>query len=278
MVPTPDGAVNTLKIGSGDLHSCDVLLYRGKGTLSRLIRLFDGTDVSHAGLFVDGQVDEALGTGLERRSLAVSVDPNHTEWAMARRLHGYAGSMQPVADRAAAYLKEGHGYAYEQLLLLAFLCASRKLPVTPVLGQLLRVVLDQAATAVETVLAGGKQPMICSEFVYRCYSEAVPGNTDPFDLEINLGRQAAMIAPVGVAMVPNGTAPRGRGIEVGSLLANMPLLRGPSLPPGVAQIPAPPPTEAVLEGLASRYFDELRGYGPRGSGLAAPMNVLMACC
>jgi len=39
----------------------DVLLYRGTGMISRAIQKLDGTDVSHAGLYLgNGEVGEAL--------------------------------------------------------------------------------------------------------------------------------------------------------------------------------------------------------------------------
>lgn len=55
-----------------DVAESDVLLFHGKSTLSKLIRLFDGSDVSHAGLYRGDQtVAEAFGNGLERRPTAV---------------------------------------------------------------------------------------------------------------------------------------------------------------------------------------------------------------
>ena len=51
----------------------DVLLYKGKGLLGKLIRFFDGTDVNHAGLYIDGeQVGEAIAEGVVARSRPAS--------------------------------------------------------------------------------------------------------------------------------------------------------------------------------------------------------------
>src|SRR5262249_47861698 len=81
---------------------------------------------------------------------------------------------QPVVDRVAYYLEHHERYAYEQLLLLAALAATRQLPVSgiPFLGMVIRNVLDSAADVVAKLIHAGREPMICSEFVYRCYEEA----------------------------------------------------------------------------------------------------------
>lgn len=55
------------------LRHGDILLYHGDSLVSRLIRLFDGTDYSHASIWNGKHVVEALGQGVVGRPLKASV-------------------------------------------------------------------------------------------------------------------------------------------------------------------------------------------------------------
>jgi hypothetical protein len=165
-----------------DLQDGDVMLYHGNSWLAKAIRFFDGQEVNHAGLYVGGlKVDEALAGGLTERGLQESIKDD--EFIIIKRLKSHPGTMTPVLDKAKAYITNGNRYGYEQIVLLAFLALTRKLHVNRYLKWLLRKVLDDAADLL--MAQGERQPMICSEFVYRCYDEALPTSTDPYSLEIN---------------------------------------------------------------------------------------------
>jgi hypothetical protein len=164
-----------------DLLPGDVLLYHGRSLLARLIRFFDGTEVNHAALFLGkGKVGEALARGLTRQTLKKSMGDD--AYVVVRRLKTLPETMEPVVRKGEAYLDLGNRYAFDQLLLLAFLGLTRKLPVNPYLKGLLRKIFDRAASWLTA--QGQRQPMICSEFVYRCYDEALPTTQDPYSLEI----------------------------------------------------------------------------------------------
>ena len=160
----------------------DVLLYRGKGLISDAIRFIDRSEVSHAGLFLgrygeQGRtVGEAIREGVIRRELPKSIE--HADWVESRRLKEAPSSIDPVLERAAYYLESGERYAFEQILLLAFLCITRNLAGSSVLGRLIRETLDAAAAFLLHLFNTGREPMICSEFVVRCYREALPGSVD----------------------------------------------------------------------------------------------------
>src|SRR5262249_30146385 len=140
------------------LQAGDVLLYEGKGLLAKLIRFFDGTQVNHAGLYLgEDKVGEAVAEGVVARTLDTSIGDHPT--VFIRRLTTTPPTMQPVLDVGQAYIDQHQRYAYEQLLLLAFLALSRKLKVTPILNRLLRKVLDSAAGVLITLTSGGRQPM-----------------------------------------------------------------------------------------------------------------------
>lgn len=207
-----------------ELAQADVLLYHGTSFISRAIQFFDGTDFSHAALYVgSGQVGEAVATGLVQRNFAAGVPGN--EWVRVYRHKNVPLDMSPVLGKAAYYLEQGNRYGYEQLLLLAFLCLTRKLRVTPSLRWLLRNVLDAAASVLTRLASQQKEPMICSEFVYRSYDEALPGIDDPFSLRISELLPAVVLGTPGQgestlrAIAPQALP--GQGIHSQSLLAFM---------------------------------------------------------
>jgi len=168
-------------ISSKEVIKGDILLYHGKSPVSKLIRFFDGTEVNHAAVCIgEGQVGEALAQGLVRNAIEGQI--KNGEYIVVRRLKNNPETMQPVVDKAEYYLAIGNNYAFNQILLLAFLGLSRKLQVNVYVKWLLRKILDQAADWLTT--NGEKQPMICSEFVYRCYNEALPTEQDPYSLNI----------------------------------------------------------------------------------------------
>lgn len=191
------------------LKAGDVLLAHGTNIVSKAIMLLDGSPVSHAALYLgDGAIAEATGAGVKENRLTHLAEVE--EWVLARRLVANPPSFGPVLDRARFYIAEGNRYAFEQILILAFLCITRRLPVTPSVGLVVRKVLDSAAEALNrfasTVTAGkNKQPMICSELVYRSYAEAQPAK--PFAIAIGPVLRAA-------AAIPR----KSKGYESGSIL------------------------------------------------------------
>ncbi len=169
-------------IGANRLRAGDVLLYNGNSWISKAIQFMDGTEVNHAAICLGrGKVGEAIGKGLTERTFRASAEDDR--YVIISRLSAQPGTMKPVTKKAYDYLKSGNRYGYEQIVLLAFLGITRKLPVNPYFEWLIREVLDQAAHLL--MISGDRQPMICSEFVYRCYDEALPLSTDPYTLRIH---------------------------------------------------------------------------------------------
>ena len=248
-------------VAVGALRPGDVLLYQGTGWLARLIRFFDGTDFNHAGLCLgDGSVAEAQAPGVIRQGVEPSIAGRVK--VLVRRLKQDVPSLDPVVGRGLQIVDEGHRYAFEQLLLLALLGLTRKLKATPILRTLLRKTLDRAAAVATGIIGAGREPMICSEFVYRCYDEALPEAADVYSLEVNpfprgappAGRRAAAAAPV-----------RGRGVHPDSFLAWR-LAAGLAAPRqrGLrAAGPPTPPSDEELAELAERYLAEACGEAVR---------------
>ena len=252
-------------IGVSDLLPADVLLYKGTSFISRGIQFFDGTDFSHASLYLgDGKVGEAIASGLERSDIHKSV--HGAEWVKVYRLKNRPPDVSVVLDKAKEYLDDGPRYGYEQILLLAFLSLTRKLKVTPSLAVFIRRVLDAAATTLTRLQSQNREPMICSEFVYRAYDEAVPEIDDPFSLRINEWLRAMLRGMSGMAM-PGGvpvSIPRGQGVHPESLLAFLTAESSSVWLRGVAEptlLAAPTPEavdESEIEALAASYLGEAR--------------------
>ncbi|MBC7791574.1 MAG: hypothetical protein H7Z74_16635 [Anaerolineae bacterium] len=269
-----------------ELQPGDIMLYRGKSLLAKAIRLFDGADVNHAAICLPNrQIGEAIKQGVVSRDVDTSLKGN--EFVKVRRLKDLPPDMSPVLGVADNYLSQGQRYAYEQILLLAFLGLTRKPKVTPILRALLRTVLDAAAVMLNKLIAGAvgdgnRQPMICSEFVYRCYDEARPELTDIYALSINRPSAPATRAavPAGAMATPASAATpasRGSGVHPDSLLAwaatptarvwsgdearpSRGSTRGPVAEPAT-------PTQAELDALIKVYLDEVKEV-PSPSGVA----------
>ena len=170
-------AMSQSKVLLSDLRPGDVLLYHGDSFLSSLIRAFDGTEYSHAGIYDGTRIVEAIGEGVVRRAIPVSVDG--AKYVDVYRFKTKSGKSigdeglpaLPVISQINQFASNPERYAYEQLVFLALLATTRKLKV-PVLGFVIRNILDSAATLLNKIVAAGKEPVICSELVYRCYQGA----------------------------------------------------------------------------------------------------------
>jgi len=203
-------------ITARDLSTGDVLLYNSDGFISDAICFFDGTPYSHASLYLGNDcVGEALPEGLRNRGIKQSIE--HSNYVLGRRLISSPPSMAPVITVADRYLTQGNRYGFEQLLLLAILTLTRRLKENKYLSWLVRKVLDNAADYLMD--HSDRQPMICSEFVYTCYDEAIPGPTDAFTLRINAYPVVSSVVPgvriLGAPIVQHPDA----GLHRDSLLA-----------------------------------------------------------
>lgn len=103
---------------------------------------------------------------------------------MIRRLKSLPETMDPVLRKANNYIACKECYAYEQILLLVFLSLTRKLTLGKFLDWIVRGILDAATSLLVELVEGHKEPMICSEFVYRSYEEAVPLPNDHYTLNV----------------------------------------------------------------------------------------------
>ncbi len=151
----------------------DVILVRGTGFVSKGIRFLDGSEVNHAAIALDDvEIAEATGHGLDRASLGSVIERN--ELLIVRRLRPFDDSKADQSvQRAIFYLDSGVPYAYQQIVLLAVLCLTRRIPIkNRLFRRALRRLLDGVAELINGFIDKGADLMICSEYVYRCYKES----------------------------------------------------------------------------------------------------------
>ncbi len=221
--------------------------------------------------------------GVVRRPLDTSVAGS--EWVLVRRLKDTPRDMQPVLHRTQWYVDQTNRYAYEQILLLAFLCLTRKVKFTPILDRLLRSVLDNAAALLNRLSDNGREPMICSELVYRSYDEALPENSDIYSLRINelpILRNLVFAVPESSSGVVSamGLTARGQGVHPQSLLAlvaSEPNRAWMMVEPDVLNLAAldrPAPSQAEVENLIEQYLEEVKSESHFVAPIEVPLNEL----
>lgn len=161
-----------------DLKVGDVFLYCKTDLVADMIKAFDGSEYSHAGIYYDGGVLEAIDEGVKKRSIKESVKKakyvdvfRFTSLDGHETIGGDSYPAQPLINCMKEYEDIGERYAYEQIILLAFLATIRKVKV-PIASWILRTFLDNAMSILSKIMAAGKEPMICSELVYRCFDGA----------------------------------------------------------------------------------------------------------
>jgi hypothetical protein len=168
-----------------DLKPCDVLLYQRKGLIPYLIEKLDGGPYCHAAFWDGENVNEMLANGIVVQPLASSINKATVDVFRFNKPIVLCQDAVLNIDRNIVIQKDA--YAYDEILLLAFLGASRQINLDLFEAMLLREVLDRAASML--VNNGSKKPMICSEFVYRCFAEAIPAGIFELavrDLDIDL--------------------------------------------------------------------------------------------
>ena len=178
-------------ISTTELRQGDILLYRPtdafQNAVSWMIRWIDDSEVSHAGLYLGNEeVGEALivgNSGVNVNPLVESV--SGCEWVAVRRLPALNMAFDPVVSVGRRYLDQGNKYAFNQIFVLAIVCLIRKVDSgNPLVRRIAKRAMQEASEFLRRSQAEGKEPMICSEFVFRCYDEADDADDDPYSLEI----------------------------------------------------------------------------------------------
>lgn len=161
----------------------DVIAVADDTAIALLIRLFSGGPASHVAIAVDdASMAEALMRGLQYNPLT-DLAARTDVWI--RRLPGEP-AMDPVVARARYYTDQNLPYATHQLILLAAIAVGRNvIQGNRLVRTAANVALLQAARLVDSLVALGRDPMICSEFAHRCYNEASPDSDDEYTIRID---------------------------------------------------------------------------------------------
>lgn len=157
------------------LETGDILLSAGKGITTYGVRLFTTAPVSHAALYVgDGDLIEAVGEGVRRRSLEESLDEEAVVVAF-RRPDLQADQASEIVKFAEAQV--GKKYNHLGVLLHAPFSLERRLCELPVLPTVLR---DACLRGVATIQLGAvsDKSFFCSQFLIEAYRVAGVPITD----------------------------------------------------------------------------------------------------
>ncbi len=179
---------NIVTARAGDLETGDVLLMLGQGPLSDLIAWASDGPYSHAAMVADGgDLIEAAASGVRRyplaRRLADQVNYHYIDAfrVQAEGAQLAANDLGDVLAKAVAML--GIPYPVDQLALLGAVMAVRgKWPVHPLARLLVREALDHA-------VPDDAGRVVCSEMVYRAYSECAAMPSGRLAPEIVVGER-----------------------------------------------------------------------------------------
>lgn len=173
------------KIEFKDLLPADVLLFDIPTVIGRIVSAFDVFGFSHAALYLGaGMVAEAVDTGVGANPW--NVGPWRSPQAVV--LRAKTTDTLPILAKAYEFIKDGRRYAYGQLLLMAGICVVRQSGVQDPFGKMLESwLLDMAGKFIDGLHAIGEKPMVCSEFAFRCFTEAVPPCPISYDLFVDRG-------------------------------------------------------------------------------------------
>lgn len=166
----------------------DILLYNGKSWISWAIKSFDSSPVSHAGIYLgNGRVGEALAQGVIRQPLSDSIKGANWVKVYRHAVSEDGDNMEPVIKQAKEFIKNGHQYAYEQILLLAYICTTRKMVGNkndPYSKRIVQRAIDNATHINKKWFSSNKELMICSEFVYRCFEFSDKELRDRYSIQL----------------------------------------------------------------------------------------------
>lgn len=176
------------KIKPSELEPGDVILCRGKDMISDIISKMDGSPYSHATQYIgDYKICEADFDGI----LDVSLNKikNEEKYGDVYRFnksgHKFNNSdwkVEPVLEVGEKYVTDGTTYAFSHLILLSLIVLTRRIPLPKIEAKIIRGLVDEATQLIFNLIDNGKTPMVCSELVYRCFSEALP--QDKYILDI----------------------------------------------------------------------------------------------
>lgn len=158
-----------LLINPMDLQSGDILFSANSGLRSRALRLFGNTSISHAFLYLgDGEVAEAVGSGVHIMPLAESVDENPL---LVVYRHPHLNNLQAEKIREFAKAEAGGKYNYFGIIKQTPYTVTRKVCELPVIPRAFRhLCLNTMALVQVTPFSSDRY--FCSQLVVAAYNYA----------------------------------------------------------------------------------------------------------
>ena len=160
-----------------DFQAGDILLFQideNSDWISRAISILTNSDVSHAALYMGKNIlsDE----GLDGLACHQITDDTTGQPIYVERLNPNL-DMTPVLQAANKMIGQQEPYNKLALVQLGLLLLYKKeFPVDSIDRFLLKWVFDAATVAINEYLnkifSPGKEPMVCSQYVYQCYQDA----------------------------------------------------------------------------------------------------------
>lgn len=160
-----------------DFQAGDILLFKideNSDWISRAISILTNSDVSHAALYMGKNIlsDE----GLDGLACHLIADDTTGRPIYVERLNPDL-DMAPVLQAANKMIGQQEPYNKLALVQLGLLLLYKKeFPVDSIDRVLLKWVFDAATVAINEYLhkifSPGKEPMVCSQYVYQCYQDA----------------------------------------------------------------------------------------------------------
>jgi hypothetical protein len=157
-----------------DIQPGDILLHKGRGEISKLIMWVGESIYSHSAFVYDAShIIESASKGVNKSDLNIRITKG-PEWFYlidvyrpTKLAHAPTGSNYLDAIRESADSYEGSKFPVNKLFEFGIICAIRNKVAPNVAFRLL------VWRALKYVLRDEKPPrLMCSEFVYRCFTEA----------------------------------------------------------------------------------------------------------
>lgn len=173
-----------------DLRQGDVLLFDTEDgvAIDDLIVLLTGSRATHAALYYNttGIIADAYPPTIALHQISDLAD-GRTVWV--RRHAQSALPMQPVTDAAARYVSAQEPYDMPGLVMLGLLLLYKHThPLSTRTQQIVFQLLKRMAYQLDQVFAKGRHPMVCSEFVTQCFTDAATSTQNPgYQLQIEGG-------------------------------------------------------------------------------------------
>lgn len=195
-------ATQVRKITQDDLLPGDVLLSFGTGTLSDMIRILSGGLYSHAAVWDGENVIEATERGVKRDTLqfetTAQVYVDAYRWQPLppedHQLGDPAYPSRPVTDQAGAIAAAGPKFAYDELLMAAFVISVSDLPLGPFRALAREVVWKLDAWVHKHVEGRKKRTMVCTEVVCTSFWQADPNPLYAINIQVGGSRAAQLVA------------------------------------------------------------------------------------